>query len=114
MQSKFRASLTRGGARRKLPKSATVALLRERFPREGPAQITGRLLAAADPPAAGVRPAEYGHGLLNPYRALTGVAEAAPVEVRGRALRFSAVALAVAALAGALLAAAGRMRVVAR
>lgn len=57
--------------------TATVALLRQRFPRESAAQITRRLLRSVDPAPGGVRSDEYGYGLLNPYRALTE--EAGPV-----------------------------------
>ncbi|MEV0902536.1 S8 family serine peptidase [Actinoplanes sp. NPDC049802] len=57
--------------------TATVALLRERFPRESAAEITRRLLRSVDPAPGGARSDEYGFGLLNPYRALTE--EAGPV-----------------------------------
>jgi membrane-anchored mycosin MYCP len=57
--------------------SATVALLRERFPRDSAAQLTQRLLRSADPAPGGVRSGQYGAGVLNPYRALSE--EAGPV-----------------------------------
>ena len=64
--------------------SATAALIRARWPGLDQAAVVRRLLATADP-AAGPRPsAAYGHGVLNPMRALTeivplgGAAEPAP------------------------------------
>ncbi|MFC4068408.1 S8 family serine peptidase [Actinoplanes subglobosus] len=57
--------------------SATVALLRERFPGESAREITGRLLRSVDPAPGGPRSVAYGVGLLNPYRALSE--EAGPV-----------------------------------
>ncbi|WP_307798351.1 S8 family serine peptidase [Actinoplanes flavus] len=57
--------------------TATVALLKQRFPRESAEQITRRLLRSVDPAPGGARSDEYGYGLLNPYRALTE--EAGPV-----------------------------------
>ncbi|GGN88336.1 hypothetical protein GCM10010112_71730 [Actinoplanes lobatus] len=57
--------------------TATVALLKQRFPRENAAQITRRLLRSVDPAPGGARSDEYGYGLLNPYRALSE--EAGPV-----------------------------------
>ncbi|BEL05027.1 hypothetical protein Q0Z83_032180 [Actinoplanes sichuanensis] len=51
--------------------SATAALLRERFPRDSAGQIADRLLRSADPAPGGARSAQYGVGLLDPYRALT-------------------------------------------
>jgi membrane-anchored mycosin MYCP len=51
--------------------SATAALIRQRFPGLTPAQVARRLTATADPAPGGPRSAEYGAGLLNPYRAVT-------------------------------------------
>ncbi|HEX6870471.1 MAG TPA: S8 family serine peptidase, partial [Micromonosporaceae bacterium] len=51
--------------------SATVALIRSRWPGLGQAEVVRRLLQTADP-AAGSR-AEYGVGVINPLRALTEV-----------------------------------------
>jgi subtilisin family serine protease len=51
--------------------SATVALLKQRFPALTPAQIAHRIVATADPAPGGRHSDEYGYGLLNPYRALT-------------------------------------------
>jgi membrane-anchored mycosin MYCP len=51
--------------------SATAALIEQRFPGSTPAQVARRLTATADPAPGGARSAEYGYGLLNPYRALT-------------------------------------------
>jgi membrane-anchored mycosin MYCP len=92
-----------------------VALLRERFPADSAAQTTRRLLSAADPSPAGAVSPDYGHGLVNPLRALTEAGSARdPGSARvslpeepaagSRALWFSAVALAGSVVAGALLA----------
>jgi type VII secretion-associated serine protease mycosin len=51
--------------------AATAALIRQRFPALTPAQVTGRILATADPAPGGRRSDRYGFGVLNPYRALT-------------------------------------------
>lgn len=51
--------------------AATAALIRQRFPDLTPAQVARRLTATADPAPGGPRSAEYGAGLLNPYRAVT-------------------------------------------
>ena len=51
--------------------AATAALIRQRFPGLTPAQVARRLTATADPAPGGPRSAEYGAGLLNPYRAVT-------------------------------------------
>lgn len=51
--------------------SATAALMLQRFPGLGPAQVARRLIATADPAPGGARSGGYGYGLLNPYRALT-------------------------------------------
>jgi subtilisin family serine protease len=59
--------------------SATVALIRQRFPHLSPAEVERRLKATADPAPGG--PA-YGSGVLNPYRAVTETVldEAAPAQ----------------------------------
>lgn len=49
--------------------AATAALILERFPQSTPADVERRLKATADPAPGGA--AEYGAGLLNPYRAVT-------------------------------------------
>jgi membrane-anchored mycosin MYCP len=51
--------------------SATVALLKQRYPDASADEILRRLTATADPAPGGGYSEEYGHGLLNPYRALT-------------------------------------------
>ena len=51
--------------------SATVALIKQRFPDATPDEIFRRLTATADPAPGGDRSDDYGYGLLNPYRALT-------------------------------------------
>ncbi|MEU4426527.1 type VII secretion-associated serine protease mycosin [Actinoplanes sp. NPDC024001] len=102
--------------------AATAALLRQRFPRAGAEEIGRRLMVSADPAPAGERSDEYGHGLLNPYRALTealpvsrppSVRAAVPVAVdagvgqrrdqaRVRALWFAVLVVGFAVAAGAL------------
>ena len=102
--------------------AATAALLLQRFGDLGPERVRQRLVATADPAPGGGRSDEYGHGLLNPYRALTetlggGVAAAAApvtraavdpaavaaaqrrVRARDRALLVAAAGAAVAVLA---------------
>jgi membrane-anchored mycosin MYCP len=51
--------------------AATAALLLQQFPNLTPAQLAGRLEATADPAPGGAYSDEYGHGVLDPYRALT-------------------------------------------
>ncbi|MGX6608323.1 S8 family serine peptidase [Micromonosporaceae bacterium Da 78-11] len=51
--------------------AATAALILQRFPGSTPAQVGERLTATADPVAGGRYSPEYGHGRLNPYRAVT-------------------------------------------
>ena len=51
--------------------SAAAALVREYRPELTAAQVVARLLATADPTSGGPNSPEYGHGLVNPYRALT-------------------------------------------
>jgi membrane-anchored mycosin MYCP len=51
--------------------SATAALILQRFPTLTPAQVQRRLLATADPAPGGATSAQYGFGVLNPYRAVT-------------------------------------------
>ncbi|BCJ33255.1 hypothetical protein Athai_07580 [Actinocatenispora thailandica] len=51
--------------------SATVALIRARWPELGPAQIERRLKATASPTPGGPGSQEYGAGMVNPHRALT-------------------------------------------
>jgi membrane-anchored mycosin MYCP len=64
--------------------AATAALLKQRFPDASPDDIFRRLTATADPaPGGTVDSPQYGHGLLNPYRALTetlGPATRAPAK----------------------------------
>lgn len=49
--------------------SATAALVRAEFPSLSPARVASRLFATADP--APGNSAEYGHGIVDPYRAVT-------------------------------------------
>jgi membrane-anchored mycosin MYCP len=61
--------------------AATVALIRSHWPlldREG---VVHRLLATADPASGGDRSRDYGHGVVNPLRALTAVLAPAPSAV---------------------------------
>jgi type VII secretion-associated serine protease mycosin len=51
--------------------AAAAALVREYRPKLTAAQVVDRLLATADPTPGGPNSPEYGHGLVNPYRALT-------------------------------------------
>lgn len=106
--------------------SATVALLRERFPGDSASQLTQRVLRSADPAPGG---GPYGAGLLNPYRALSeesgpvvaGVsrvsagpaAGSVPVAGGGRWWRagvFAAGGVGVGVLVGLVLAVVGRGR----
>lgn len=51
--------------------AATVALVEARFPDLTPLQVKQRLDATATPMAGGVDDKKYGHGLVNPYEAVT-------------------------------------------
>jgi subtilisin family serine protease len=57
--------------------SATVALLLQYRRGLSPAEVTRRLIATADPSPGNRRSNEYGYGVLNPLRAITGVVPAA-------------------------------------
>jgi type VII secretion-associated serine protease mycosin len=58
--------------------SATAALLIARDPAAAPSDVARKMLATADPPAGDTE--GYGHGVVNPYRALTErVTEGRPV-----------------------------------
>ncbi|MGW4502696.1 S8 family serine peptidase [Micromonospora sp. NPDC004336] len=64
--------------------SGTAALLRERHPRWTNEEVVRRLLATADGTAGGAANAAFGHGSVNPYRALVepaATAGAAPTWV---------------------------------
>ncbi|XVV17397.1 type VII secretion-associated serine protease mycosin [Actinoplanes sp. CA-131856] len=52
--------------------AATAALIKQRFPELSPGEVRQRLIATTDPAPGGSVSAEYGFGLLNPYRAVTG------------------------------------------
>jgi membrane-anchored mycosin MYCP len=52
--------------------AATVALIRQEFPKLSPDQIADRLYATTDPPPLDASPREYGHGIVDPYRAVAG------------------------------------------
>jgi membrane-anchored mycosin MYCP len=51
--------------------AAAAALVREYRPKLTAGQVVARLLATADPTPGEPNSPEYGHGLVNPYRALT-------------------------------------------
>jgi len=51
--------------------AATAALLRQYRPDEPADAVARRIFATADPAPGGPGSTEYGHGVLNPYRALT-------------------------------------------
>jgi membrane-anchored mycosin MYCP len=53
--------------------AATAALVRQALPDLSGAQVAARILATADPPVDGGPPEEYGHGVVDPYRAVTAV-----------------------------------------
>lgn len=58
--------------------SGVVALMLEANPNLTPAEVKARLQATADPPAASVPDRSIGYGIVNPVRALTGVAVEVP------------------------------------
>jgi type VII secretion-associated serine protease mycosin len=51
--------------------AGTAALVRARFPELTAAQVVDRITATADPAPVGGPDPRYGHGIVNPYRALT-------------------------------------------
>ncbi|HET9518340.1 MAG TPA: type VII secretion-associated serine protease mycosin [Actinoplanes sp.] len=51
--------------------AATAALIQQRFPGLSPEQVQRRIVQTADPAPGGPVSEAYGHGVLNPYRALT-------------------------------------------
>jgi hypothetical protein len=51
--------------------AATAALVRARYPKLRADEVVALLLATADPAPGGKRSDKYGHGVVNPYRALT-------------------------------------------
>ncbi len=59
--------------------AATAALIRARWPELDQAAVVRRLLATADPAAGTLPPGGYGHGVLNPMRALTEIVPASAV-----------------------------------
>lgn len=48
-----------------------AALILQRYPRLTPAQVKHRIEATADPPPGAIPDPKLGHGIINPYRALT-------------------------------------------
>ena len=63
--------------------AAAAALVRARWPDLPHADVVRRLLATADPPSGGQPSADYGHGVVNPYRALTEVLPPAALATTG-------------------------------
>lgn len=57
--------------------AATAALVRARWPQLSADEVVARLLGTADPAPGGVGSDEYGHGTVNPYRAVTEVVSTA-------------------------------------
>lgn len=51
--------------------SGAAALVRARYPQLTPAQVLARLERTADPAPGGADSAAYGHGIVDPYRAVT-------------------------------------------
>ncbi len=49
--------------------SGVAALVRQRYPRLTPAQVATRIMATANPASGGTD--SYGHGIVDPYRAVT-------------------------------------------
>lgn len=67
--------------------SATAALVRSAYPGLDAAAVRRRLLATADPAAGGPASPAYGHGVVDPYRAVTEGLEGANPPARPAALR---------------------------
>jgi type VII secretion-associated serine protease mycosin len=67
--------------------SATAALVRAAYPQLNAAQVRQRLLATADPAAGGPVSPAYGHGVVDPYRAVTEGLDGANPAARPVALR---------------------------
>ncbi len=51
--------------------AATAALIRARYPKLRADEVVALIIATADPAPGGKRSDKYGHGIANPYRALT-------------------------------------------
>lgn len=52
--------------------AATAALIRQEFPEFGPDQVAARIFATTDRPPIGATSTDYGHGIVDPYRAVAG------------------------------------------
>jgi membrane-anchored mycosin MYCP len=52
--------------------AATAALIRQEFPGFGPDQVAARIFATTDRPPIDASAADYGHGIVDPYRAVAG------------------------------------------
>ncbi|HEY7177296.1 MAG TPA: type VII secretion-associated serine protease mycosin [Micromonosporaceae bacterium] len=57
--------------------AATVALVRQEYPTLSASQVASRIFDTADPPPVGADAADYGHGIVDPYRAVAGALPAA-------------------------------------
>ncbi|HEU0237711.1 MAG TPA: S8 family serine peptidase [Micromonosporaceae bacterium] len=57
--------------------AATAALVRQEFPRLTNAQVAQRIFDTTDPPPVGASPADYGQGIVDPYRAVASAVTAA-------------------------------------
>ncbi|HKE66200.1 MAG TPA: hypothetical protein VKB59_16330, partial [Micromonosporaceae bacterium] len=56
--------------------AATAALVRQEFPQLTNAQIAQRIFDTTDPPPVGASRADYGHGIVDPYRAVASAVTA--------------------------------------
>lgn len=51
--------------------AATAALVRQAWPALRPGEVAARIVATADPAPGGQQGPQYGHGIVDPYRAVT-------------------------------------------
>jgi membrane-anchored mycosin MYCP len=64
--------------------AATVALVRQAWPGLRPNEVADRIVATADPAPGGQQGPQYGHGIVDPYRAVTEqVSGQQPVRIDG-------------------------------
>jgi membrane-anchored mycosin MYCP len=59
--------------------AATAALVRQEFPQLDSAQVAARIFATTDRPPIGASSSDYGHGIVDPYRAVAGALPGATV-----------------------------------
>lgn len=62
--------------------AATAALVRQEFPGLNPDQVAERIFATTDRPPIGASPKDYGHGIVDPYRAVAGALPGTQATVR--------------------------------